>query len=147
MKEYLDKFKQIPYTEQSPMQRWAVICVKERRKKDWVRREMAQHFGVVTSTVTFWEQGKSYPKNEYVYKMAELIKVTPNDLINHLNNTQPLKHVEEDCPNIILEKAESMSPEELGDVIAQLLQLLVGKKPNQPKPPKQIFHGQLSLGL
>lgn len=142
MKEYLDEFKRIPYELQTPSQRWAVICAKERKRKDWVRREMAQYFGVVTSTVTFWEQAHSYPKNEYIYKMAQLIKVEPNELINHLNNTQQLKQSELDIKpsNKIIETAKTLSKEELGNVIQELVKLLVSANEHQ-------HCIQLSLGL
>jgi hypothetical protein len=44
----------IPYAEQTPAQRWSIVCREERERRYWVRRQMANHFGVVTSTVTFW---------------------------------------------------------------------------------------------
>ena len=142
MKEYLDEFKRIPYKLQIPAQRWAVICAKERKRKNWVRREMAQYFGVVTSTVTFWEQAHSYPKNEHIYKMAQLIKVEPNELINHLNNTQQLKQSELDIKPTctIIETAKTLSKEELGDVIGKLVKILVSNESNKECE-------QLSLGL
>lgn len=142
MKEYLDEFKRIPYELQTPAQRWAVICAKERKKRDWVRRHMAQYFGVVTSTVTFWEQAHSYPKNEYIYKMAELIKVEPNDLINHLNNTKKLEKSELEIKpsNKIIETAKTLSKEELGGVIQELVKLLVSANEHQECK-------QFSLGL
>ena len=100
MKEYLEDFKGIPYEKQTPAQRWALICEKEREKRGWVRRPMAKHFGVVTSTVTFWEQAASYPKNESIYKMAKLINATPDELINHLNNSKEIKPAREMKPRV-----------------------------------------------
>jgi transcriptional regulator with XRE-family HTH domain len=143
MQEYLDDHKGIPYEEQTPQQRWASVCKKVRKKKNWVRRPLAEHFGVVTSTVTFWEQATSYPKNESIYKMAKLIGVTPDELINHLNNTNQIKTTPQiaiKSVSKLIESAKHLSEEELGDVINNLVKMLITKKSDEQG-------GQLSLGI
>jgi transcriptional regulator with XRE-family HTH domain len=142
MKEYLEDFKGIPYKEQTPQQRWALICEKVRKKNGWSSRApLARHFGVVTSTVTFWEQAKSFPKNEYVYKMAKLTNVTPDELINHLNNSKEIKLAREMKPKVkIVESAKNLTEEELREVINDLVQLIINRKSGGQS-------GQLSLGI
>lgn len=119
----------LTYEEQTPAQRWAELCKEEREKRYWVRRLLAEYFGVVTSTVTFWEQGKSFPKNEYIYKMAELKLVSPDSLINWLNNTADDNEPQQSS---LLERtvteAESLSDNETADLITALVALLVSKK-------------------
>lgn len=119
----------LTYEEQTPAQRWAELCKEEREKRYWVRRLLAEYFGVVTSTVTFWEQGKSFPKNEYIYKMAELKQVSPDSLINWLNNTADDNEPQQSS---LLERtvteAESLSDNETADLITALVALLVSKK-------------------
>lgn len=124
----------LPYEQQTPAQRWALICTQEKEKRYWVRRQMAEHFGVVTSTVTFWEQGKSYPKNEFIYMMANLMQVSPTYLINWLNNTPN----EQDLPqksfvDRTLHEAESLTDTETADLITALVALLVTKKKQETK--------------
>lgn len=119
----------VPYESQTPAQRWAVICREEREKRYWVRRQMSEYFGVVTSTVTFWEQAKSYPKNEFIYKMAELKQIQPSDLIDYLNNTQSKESVNK--PNLIertLKEADTLTNEETASLITALVALLAKKK-------------------
>lgn len=119
----------LPYEEQTPAQRWAIVCREEREKRYWVRRQMAQYFGVVTSTVTFWEQAKSYPKNEYVYKMAELKQINPSDLINHLNNTSSTEKKEKlSLIQRTLKEADALSDEETANLITALVMMLAKKK-------------------
>lgn len=118
-----------PYESQTPAQRWATICREEREKRYWVRRQMADYFGVVTSTVTFWEQAKSYPKNEYVYKMAELRQQSPSDLIDYLNNTSSKESISK--PSLIertLKEADTLTDEETASLITALVALLAKKK-------------------
>ena len=119
----------IPYEEQTPAQRWAVICREERLKRHWVRRQLAEKFGVVTSTVTFWEQAKSYPKNEYIYMMAELMQVPPSDLIDYLNNTrtQEAQH-KASLIERTLKEADTLTDEETASLITALVLLLAKKK-------------------
>jgi transcriptional regulator with XRE-family HTH domain len=119
----------VPYEEQTPAQRWAILCREEREKRYWVRRLMADYFGVVVSTVTFWEQAKSYPKNEFIYKMAELKRMSPSDLIDYLNNTKTKEA--ENKPSLIertLEEADTLTDEETANLITALVALLAKKK-------------------
>jgi transcriptional regulator with XRE-family HTH domain len=119
----------IPYEEQTPAQRWAILCREEREKRYWVRRLMADYFGVVISTVTFWEQAKSYPKNEYVYKMAELKQMSPDDLIAYLNNTKTQEAKSK--PGLIertLKEADTLTDQETARLITALVALLAKKK-------------------
>ena len=119
----------LPYEQQTPAQRWAILCRQEREKRYWVRREMADYFGVVTSTVTFWEQAKSYPKNEFVYKMAELKQMSPSDLIDYLNNTKSQEA--KSRPSLIertLKEADTLTDEETANLITALVLLLAKKK-------------------
>ena len=119
----------LSYKDQTPAQRWSIICREEREKRYWVRRQMANYFDVVTSTITFWEQAKSYPKNEYIYKMAELKQVTPNSLINWLNNTVDEKEcVQQSLLERTLSEAEALSDNETADLITALVLMLVSKK-------------------
>jgi len=119
----------LSYKDQTPAQRWSIICREEREKRYWVRRQMANYFNVVTSTITFWEQAKSYPKNEYIYKMAELKQVTPNSLINWLNNTVDEKEcVQQSLLERTLSEAEALSDNETADLITALVAMLVSKK-------------------
>jgi hypothetical protein len=119
----------LSYKDQTPAQRWSIICREEREKRYWVRRQMANYFKVVTSTITFWEQAKSYPKNEYIYKMAELKQVTPNSLINWLNNTVDEKEcVQQSLLERTLSEAEALSANETADLITALVAMLVSKK-------------------
>lgn len=119
----------IPYEEQTPAQRWATVCQNEREKRYWVRRQLAEYFGVVTSTVTFWEQAKSYPKNEYIYKMAELKQMPPSDLIAYLNNTttQEVQH-KSSLIERTLKEADTLTDEETARLITALVALLAKKK-------------------
>lgn len=119
----------IPYKEQTPAQRWATVCRNEREKRYWVRRQLAEYFGVVTSTVTFWEQAKSYPKNEYIYKMAELKQMPPSDLIAYLNNTttQEVQH-KSSLIERTLKEADTLTDEETARLITALVALLAKKK-------------------
>jgi transcriptional regulator with XRE-family HTH domain len=129
----------IPYEEQTPNQRWAIICREERLKRHWVRRELAEKFNVVTSTVTFWEQAKSFPKNESIYMMAELMQVPPSDLIDYLNNTKTQD--DQDKPSLIertLKEADTLTDEETTDLITALVLLLAKKK---EKPAQLSFNG------
>lgn len=119
----------IPYEDQTPAQRWAILCREEREKRYWVRRVMAEKFGVVTSTVTFWEQAKSYPKNEHIYKMAELKQVSPDELIAYLNNTKTQEA--KNKPGLIertLQEADTLTDEETARLITALVALLAKKK-------------------
>ena len=119
----------VPYEEQTPAQRWAIICREERLKRHWVRRHLADKFGVVISTVTFWEQAKSYPKNEYIYMMAELMQVPPSDLIDYLNNTRTQEAL--DKPSFIertLKEADTLTDDETASLITALVLLLAKKK-------------------
>jgi transcriptional regulator with XRE-family HTH domain len=119
----------IPYEEQTPSQRWSNIVKDELRKRHWVRRELAERFDVVTSTVTFWIQGKSYPKNEYIYMMADLMQVPPSDLINYLNNTKA--EIEQNKLSLIertIKEADTLTDEETVRLITALVVLLAKKK-------------------
>jgi len=119
----------ISYEDQTPAQRWAILCREEREKRYWVRRVMAEKFGVVTSTVTFWEQAKSYPKNEHIYKMAELKQVSPDELIAHLNNTKTQEA--KNKPGLVertLQEADTLTDEETARLITALVALLAKKK-------------------
>lgn len=119
----------ISYEDQTPAQRWAILCREEREKRYWVRRVMAEKFGVVTSTVTFWEQAKSYPKNEHIYKMAELKQVSPDELIAYLNNTKTQEA--KNKPGLIertLQEADTLTDEETARLITALVALLAKKK-------------------
>lgn len=125
----IDALLKIPYEQQTPAQRWGIICHKEREKCYWVRRIMAEKFGVVTSTVTFWEQAKSYPKNEHIYKMAELMQISPDELIAHLNNTKTQEA--KNKPGLIertIEEADTLTDEETARLITALVALLAKKK-------------------
>ena len=125
----MTKITALPYEEQTPAQRWAIVCREEREKRYWVRRQMAQYFGVVTSTVTFWEQAKSYPKNEYVYKMAELKQISPSDLISYLNNTSSTEKKEKlSLIQRTLKEADALSDEETANLITALVMMLAKKK-------------------
>jgi transcriptional regulator with XRE-family HTH domain len=119
----------LPYEDQTPAQRWAVVCREEREKRYWVRREMAAYFDVVTSTVTFWEQAKSYPKNVHIYKMAELKQIPPSDLIDHLNNTTTKEtSVKRTLIDRTLEEADTLTNEETANLITALVIFLAKKK-------------------
>jgi transcriptional regulator with XRE-family HTH domain len=48
-----------------------------RRGKRWTQREVAKGVGVAEGTVTAWEAGVQVPEGENLFKLAELLEVSP----------------------------------------------------------------------
>lgn len=42
--------------------------------------ELAKSLNLQTSTVSMWEKGKSYPSIPTIYKIAKILKVTPEEV-------------------------------------------------------------------
>ena len=42
--------------------------------------ELAKNLNLQTSTVSMWEKGKSYPSIPTIYKIARILKVTPEEV-------------------------------------------------------------------
>lgn len=42
--------------------------------------DMAKQLGIRESTISMWEKGKSYPSIPTIYKLAKILKVTPEEV-------------------------------------------------------------------
>ena len=67
--------------------------LKELRKKlNLYQSDVAERLGVVQSTVSAWETGKSYPRRKLFLKLAEIYNCTIGDLFD--NTTQPIQPIQ-----------------------------------------------------
>lgn len=56
--------------------------LKELRKKNYDRQEdLAKELEVNTNMISLWENGKDYPRVEKLIKIADLYKVSIDDLL------------------------------------------------------------------
>lgn len=56
-----------------------------RRSCGKTRREVAGCLGVTEATVLNWERGKSYPRIDAYFKLAELYQFDPNEFLKVVN--------------------------------------------------------------
>ena len=67
-----------------------MCTLKELRKKlNLYQSDVAEQLGVVQSTVSAWETGRSFPRREYYPKLTEIYNCTINDLFSI--ETQPIQ--------------------------------------------------------
>jgi transcriptional regulator with XRE-family HTH domain len=122
----VDEFMNIPYEERTPEQRWAILCVEIRKLKHWQRSQLGKYFGVVTSTVCYWEAGKTFPKNDIIYKAAELLGRSVDNLVSYLNNSDYEITTQQDSD--IYDLAVTLKEDELLTLIKKLIELAIAKQ-------------------
>lgn len=126
----VDSFLLIPYELRTPEQRWAIFCLECRKRKNWKRSQLADYLGVATSSVFYWESAKVFPKNEIIYKMAELDSKSVDDLIAYLHNSKSQSTNNVTINNIhdLVKLTQNLSCIELLQLIKQLTEVMIAKQ-------------------
>jgi len=57
-----------------------------REEKGVSQRELARKISISIPNISRWENGKAYPQVIWVYRIAEVLKITPEELVG-LHNT------------------------------------------------------------
>jgi transcriptional regulator with XRE-family HTH domain len=128
----VEQFLQISYEDRTPEQRWAIMCVETRKQKNWRRSQLGEYFKVVTSTVCYWESGKTFPKNDIVYKMAELLGRGVDEIVSYLENSENSNKINKPSITVIYDIAASMDEKSLLELIGKLVELAIIKSLKTP---------------
>ncbi|WP_052807139.1 helix-turn-helix domain-containing protein [Risungbinella massiliensis] len=65
-----------------------------RQRKKLTQKQLANHVGVVATTVVRWEQGKYEPDTDTITKIADLLGVTADYLIGMDGKKDPLAQLD-----------------------------------------------------
>lgn len=55
--------------------------VNARKKAGLTQAQVAKHLGISDAAVTLWEKGKSFPRTEFLPKLAALYGTTVDELL------------------------------------------------------------------
>lgn len=56
--------------------------ISERKKAGLTQQQVADELGISDSAVNQWEKGKSFPRTEFLPKLAKLYGCTVDELLN-----------------------------------------------------------------
>lgn len=59
--------------------------ITERKKAGLTQQQVADELGISDSAVNQWEKGKSFPRTEFLPKLAKLYGCTVDDLLKEAN--------------------------------------------------------------
>lgn len=55
---------------------------KERRARNWTQRDLAEKLHIHHSMITRWEKGQMLPREGTLEKIAEVLELTPTELLS-----------------------------------------------------------------